>query len=323
MSQKVGLWFYSQIFRCRNPKTVKVKMSRFATVDTAQPETESVTENETNNVDVENTANLDQNGTESSIVGGIIDHQTLKEVSMEIDKIRNTLLQTLSLHPYLETIIACLLIIFGLFNCLAGYRFFKVYLASVGVLIGALSALVVEQKLASNHIIEPTQLTTWGFLIVSMILGGILSKFLYKAAIYVAAAFAGYQLATWINAMPIVLASENRQFISLIVVAFCILGALLLMRLFARLFSIIITASSGALLVTLSMDHFLQTGFKRAFWVASVGDWDNAKSEFDPKIYYLAMGTVVLSIVGFLVQMTLWCSAIEDEAKNKKLSDSP
>lgn len=198
-----------------------------------------------------------------------------------------------SIHGYIVGIVA---ILTGIYFCFFGYRFFKITMFLAGFWLFSNLTYIGMARLGASDTL------TLIIAIIVGLLGGGLFACCWYFGLYILAALAGYVLALWILALKIGGLIEGNVgravFIAVLVVA-----AVILMWVFERLAVVLATSLVGAFLIMFGIDVFAHTGFAVA--VQSFLDGGKFPDNVDTKIYIMLVSTLVLAIIGILIQYRL------------------
>lgn len=206
-------------------------------------------------------------------------------------------------------IIGTIYIVFGLFICLSGKRFFKVFLAVVGALAGGFCGFHVDVWIANipNFISAETDISLY-IIVASAVLGSALSLWFWKAGVYAAGGLGGYSLMAFILSLKAGGLIENaigKQAALALSTAAGVLAGIFL----DEIATIVASAISGAFVTVFGLDFFLATGFRFQVYSAvlpggAVVDGTTISiAELPQNTIYMMAGMVALSVCGVVAQL--------------------
>lgn len=216
--------------------------------------------------------------------------------------IKGNLLSLLAMNQYFKYVLASVAIIFGLFNCFFGSRFFRVYVTGTGAVAGFLLASWILELIHQISELEPSTSTIWITIISLVIIFASLANWIWKKVLLIAAAYGGYMIGSFICTVFDIASFTHLWYVTMLVQVACVISAMILLKMFEKLVSIILTASFGALLVTAGIDSFVETGYKtsllRMFYY-DLSLFEHVSSH----AYYFIAGAVALTALGITCQL--------------------
>lgn len=200
-------------------------------------------------------------------------------------------------------ILGVALIASGVLLLFSGKRFFKIFLGTIGFLVGSTFGSISFYHINDIFNFSSSNLKYWfyGVAIVFGLLGAVLCVTFWKIGVYAAAGFGGYMTGTFLLSLKEGgLISD--QVGALVFLSVAIAIPVVLTAIFEHVVMIFSSSAVGSTCIALGVDCFLNWGLKIIMLEAIMSQHINL-NQFDSKIYYMLGGMVVLTALGIFIQM--------------------